>query len=334
MPLNPNRLRRIRSFLNQHNKISLLMAVLGMLLSSWMGCVHAAPTTDGVSAQSDRRFDRSHYLIPGFSNHLIDIDILVYHDLLSARRAAKRHDTLRLRIALADANGHLLQMATPPTLAGLRDRIVSVAEEIQAQSPAFNARTWIGLIASIQHLSIPKADRSAREQLLQTAHLGQEHAKKGHWRQASSQIAQLTAEIEITAHVFPTADLRQHVRTAIEAASHGTPLWKDAARAVDAAINDTQWLIRPNGQNMIRAYDSAVAAYAEWPQAWDSRKSLRQAAWYLQRTNDMHKLGSEFEKAAVSNLNLPTIAHLQHVLALDIHHSRDKMSHPAPRLPG
>lgn len=334
MPLKPNRLRRIRSFLNQRNKISLLMMLLGMMLTGWMGCVHAAPTTDGVSAQSDRRFDHNHYLIPGFSNHLIDIDILVYHDLLSAKSAAKRHDILRLRIALADANGHLLQMATPPALAGLRDRIVTVEEGIQARTPVFSTDAWKGLITSIQRLPMPKADRSARQQLLHTAYLGQEHAKKGHWRQASSQIAQLTAEIEITAHVFPTADLRQQVRTAIEAASHGAPLWKDAARAVDTAINDTQWLIRPNGQNMIRAYDSAVAAYAEWPQAWDSRKSLRQAAWYLQRTNDMHKLGSEFEKAAASSLNLPTIAHLQHVLALDIHHSRDKMSHPAPRLPG
>lgn len=333
MSLQPSRSQQTRGASPHLGKTAWLFA-LGIALASWLGCVHAAPAQDSVSAQADRRFDRSHYLIPGFSTHLIDIDILVYHDLLSARRAANRHDTLRLRIALANANGHLLQMATPPALAGLRDRIVSVAESIDARSPTYEADAWDGLLASIKRLPMPKADRSARDQLMKTVHRAQDLATQGQWRSAGSEIKRLIAQIEITAHVFPTADLRHRIGSAILAASHGTPLWEPSTQAIDAAIVDTQWLIRPGGQNMIRAYDSAVAAYAEWPSAPDSRRSLRQASWYLGHAEGMHDLATKFEKAAGSStLDLPAIAHLQHVLALDIHRSRDKMSHPAPHQP-
>ncbi|AOU97928.1 hypothetical protein BI364_08080 [Acidihalobacter yilgarnensis] len=291
---------------------------------AWAATQHAK-----TSAKSDQQFDRSHYLIPGFSAHLIDIDLLVYQDLRAAQRAAARHDTLRLRIALADANGHLLQMATPPALAGLRDRIVMVSESLSNPVPSNAAASWDGLIGSIKRLPIPSADRSARNQLLAAAQRGQALAQTGRPKAAREQIKHLVAEIEITAHVFPIAHLRKEVRSAVDAASHGGPRWQAANKAIHQAISNTQWLIRPLGRNMIHAYDSAVAAYAEWPRTAESRRSLNQAAWYLTQVAPMRSLASQFRTAARNPaLGLPGIAHLQHILALDIHHSRDALSQP------
>jgi hypothetical protein len=89
----------------------------------------------------------------------------------------------------------------------------------------------------------------------------------------------------------------------------------------------TQWLLHPDGRNLIQAYDSAVAAYTEWPESGASRASLRQAYWYLGHTREARSLMSQFLAASRNpDLDLPTIAHLQHTLALYIHHSRDPAS--------
>lgn len=279
------------------------------------------------STPSDRHFDHDHYLIPGFSAHLIDTDMLVYQDLLAARRAARRRDTLRLRIALADANGHLLQMATPPALASLRDHIVSVSDGLRRAAAGHAALPWAPLIQSIRRLPMPNADRSARKRLLSTAGRGQALAEAGRFKAARLRIHRLISEIEITAHVFPIVRLRREVRSAVDAASHGGPHWQGASQAIKRAIHDTQWLIHPAGRDMIRAYDAAVAAYAEWPRQYDARRSLGQASWYLQHVSAMRRLADRFRKVADEHpLSLSDIAHLQHQLALGIHRSRDALS--------
>lgn len=313
------------------HRLTVLGLVIGLFISS--NPVLAQQTTlsqNGGTAQTKPRFLRPLYIIPGFSRHLIQNNYIIHQDLGIAKRAANHRDTLRLRIALADANGHLLQMETPPALAGLRDQLVAVSEQLD-QSGRGDPRdpNWDSLLNNIQRAPLPSLYHSARAKLEKMAQQAQTLANAGHLHSARTVISKLMAEIEITAHIFPTNQLRYRIQKAILDASHDRPRWGKTTKAISEATEKTQWLLQPVGQDLIKAYDANVAAYIEWPQSDNSRKSLRLAYLYLEHIPQTHKLAQAFLDASRNpSLQLHVIIHLQNILALYIHRSRSAKASP------
>lgn len=301
------------------------LALLSMAQSS--GAYADTTHTSSVTA-SELQQKTPHYLIPGFSSHLIAANLMVYRDLRLAEHADSRHDTLKLRIALADANGHLMQMATPSALTDLHDRVIRVENRLKNNQHGGKDSAWKALFASIDHLAVPSVDHLAHKRLLKIADHAHKLAQEGQIKAAHAQIKRLIAKIDITAHVYPIKHLRSEVNSAVTFASHGGPLWVKAKKAIQHAIHDTRWLINPTGRHMMHAYDAAVTAYASWPNTRIARHSLEKASWYLRHVSHMHSLERQFYSAAHNHkLTIDDITHLQDALAVKIQRSRNKTKH-------
>lgn len=294
-----------------------------MALALW------SPTSYGGTAESP--LSASHYLIPGFSNHLLSDGHLIYSDLLEARNAVRGHHTLALRLALADASAHLLQLSTPPSLAGLRQQMVTLRQALGGQHGTAPAAAWASLIASIGKLPMHRADQAARARLRRTAERGRQLTAKGDIAGARAELSKLVAEIEITSHVFPITAVRKSVGDAVKAASAFTPRWVHARKAIALALQQTRWITGREAEHMIHAFDAMVAAYVQFPDSpARSRGSLRHAVWWLgfdRRDGDgdgdaalLH--GIRQAARARSKLTLQLIGKLQTRLAYSIHHER------------
>lgn len=310
-------------------KLARYLWVFGLLIASFLSSHVAQAQPKNVidqtpTAQDKPQIEGTHYLIPGFSRYLIENNYVINQDLHIAERVANHHDTLRLRIALADANGHLLQMATPPALVGLRDQIVAVSEQLDQARAAANDPNWGGLLSSIRHVRLPSTYESARTVLEKTALNAQKLAVSGHLHSSQALITELISEIEITAHVYSIDQLRNDIQKAIMASSHANPHWIKTIQAISKATSKTRWLLQPSGRHLIQGYDAAVAASVEWPEANLSRESLRLAYRYLNQSHKAKDLAQNFLDASRDPaLSLPAITHLQNALALYIQESRN-----------
>ena len=300
--------------------------LLLLLLTSW------APAGYGnTGSATESRLSATHYLIPGFSNHLLHDGLLIYEDLLEARNAAHGHHTLALRLALADASGHLLQLSTPPSLAGLRQQMMTVRQALSGRDKSSPSEAWTALIASIDKLPMHRADRAARARLRRTAERGRQLTSKDDIPSARAELSKLVAEIEITSHVFPIATVRKSVGTAVDAASAFTPHWSKARKAIADAIGETRWITRPEADHMIHAFDAMVAAYVQFPDSpAQAHRSLQHALWWLSHDHSDgdgdgdSALLHDIRQAArtQSKLTLQRIGRLQTRLAYSIHHER------------
>ncbi|MEJ2479261.1 MAG: hypothetical protein P8Y78_03620 [Acidihalobacter sp.] len=302
------------------------LLLLLLLLTCW------APAGYGdTGSTAESPLSATHYLIPGFSNHLLHDGLLIYEDLLEARNAVRSHRTLSLRLALADASGHLLQLSTPPSLAGLRQQMMTVRQALSGQDKTSPSAAWAALIASIDKLPMHRADRAARARLRRTAERGRHLTAKGNAAGARAELSKLVAEIEITSHVFPIATVRKNVGIAVKAASAFTPRWSKARKAIADAIGETRWITRPEANHMIHAFDAMVAAYVQFPDSSaQARRSLQHARWWLSRDRSDgdgdgdSALLHDIRQAARAHdkLTLQRIGRLQTRLAYSIHHER------------
>ena len=303
-----------------------LSLLLALLLSFW-------PLASFGSARSvaESSLSANHYLIPGFSNHLLYDGRLIYEDLQEARIAARAKHTLALRLALADASGHLLQLATPPSLAGLRQQMVAVRQALDGRSRTSPDAAWAALILSIKKLPMHRADRSARTRLRRTAEQGRNLTAAGDLAGARSELSKLVAEIEITSHVFPITAVRKSVGAAVNAASAFTPRWPQAREAITRSLSQTRWIMRAEAGHMIHAFDATVTAYVQFPDSPSrARNSLQHAVWWLSRDRSDGDgdgdatLLHDIRQAARphSKLTLQLIGELQTRLAYSIHHER------------
>jgi hypothetical protein len=273
----------------------------------------------------------NHYLIPAFSNHLLYDGRLIYEDLQEARIAARAKRTLALRLALADASAHLLQLATPPSLAGLRQQMVAVRQSLDGRSKTPPDAAWAALIGSIEKLPMHRADQPARTRLNRTAEQGKKLAAEGDLAGARAELSKLVAEIEITSHVFPITAVRKSVGAAVKAASAFTPRWAQAQKAIASSLDQTRWIMRAEAGHMIHAFDATVAAYVQFPNSPSrARNSLQHAVWWLSRDRSDGDgdgdaaLLHDIRQAARphSKLSLHVIGVLQTRLAYSIHHER------------
>ena len=284
-----------------------------------------------VQASSESPLSANHYLIPGFSDHLLYDGRLIYEDLQEARIAVRAKRTLALRLALADTSGHLLQLATPPSLAGLRQQMVAVRQALAGQGRTPPDAAWAALIASIEKLPMHRADQAARARLHRTAEQGRKLTAEGDLAAARAELSKLVAEIEITSHVYPITAVRKSVAEAVGAASAFTPRWAQARKAIARALDQTHWIMSAEAGNMIHAFDATVAAYVQFPDsAARARTSLLHAFWWLSRDrrdgdgDGDAQLQHDIRQAAQSRskLTLQAIGKLQTRLAYSIHHER------------
>lgn len=248
-----------------------------------------APCGASAAAATAPPLSAGHYLIPGFSEHLLTEGRLIYDDLEQARNAARDHHALALRLALADASGHLLQLATPPALSGLREQMV-VLKRLLATRPGVRAvPAWRRLIALIGKLPLHRADRAARARLQWNAEQGLKLSAKGDATGARRELSKLISEIEITSHVFPITAVRESVGGAVTAASALSPRWPQASSSIDTALQQTRWITSAEASHMVRAFDALVAAYVQQPDSLaDARRSLRLAARWLSFNRSDH----------------------------------------------
>lgn len=285
-------------------------------------------STAGVS---ESPLSANHYLIPGFSNHLLIYGRVIYGDLEEAKVAVRAHHTLALRLALADASGHLLQLATPPSLAPLRQQMVAVRQALSSAGTSHPDAAWKALIARIKRLPMHRADQAARLRLLRTAEEGRKLAQQGNLVGARNDLSRLVSEIEITSHVFPITSVRKNVSAAVDAASAFTPKWAKAKRAIKRAVRQTRWLINPEASRMIHAFDEIVAAYVQLPDSpARSHLDLQHAVWWLHfdhADHDGDKDNSLLQAIRLaagprSKLTLKLIGHLQTHMADNIRQER------------
>lgn len=318
-----NLLKRYESHLPPRERKPYLF-VLALMLCFWPLSGNCAPSKTVAHQQP---LSANHYLIPGFSDHLIAYGRLVYEDLEEARNAANAHRTLALRLALADASGHLLQLSTPPRLAALRDQMVTVRQALEGRNGSSPEAAWSTLINMIKHLPLRRADQDARTRLLLTAEQGQNLTQNGDIEAASKQLQKLISEIEITSHVFPISAVRKSVGAAVTAASALSPRWSAAAHSIAQALLQTRWIIRPLAEHDIHAFDDLVAAYVQWPEdPTQAKASLQYALRWLSLDYTNHALMLAVRKAVRSpSLNLHVIGHLQTQLAATI-----RQSHQTP----
>jgi hypothetical protein len=298
------------------------LLLLLLLTAPFLPTSYADTKPEGESPLS-----ANHYLIPDFSNHLLQEGRLIYGDLLEARDAERAKHTLALRLALADASGHLLQLSTPPSLAGLRQQMVAVRQALAGDGGTTPATAWAALIKSIKELPMHRADQPARVRLHRTAERGRQLTARGDLAGARAELSKLIGEIEITSHVFPITTVRKSVGDAVKAASAFTPHWKQAHKAIAEALRETRWITTPEAERMIHAFDAMVAAYVQFPDSTSrARNSLQHAVWWLKfdRHQGDASLLQDLRRAAQphSNLSLQFIGELQTRLAYDIHHDR------------
>ncbi len=301
--------------MTQHSLRYILLFSLSLWLTLFVGAQAQTISTP------DKTLSATHYLIPGFSTHLIRYGRLIYHDLLNARAAAKSHHILDLRISLADASGHLLQMGTPPKLAPLHNQMVSVQQALATVNRQETTQAWQKLITMIQQLPMYKADNAARIRLLKTANKGLQYSLEGRHSTAWREIADLIAEIEVPKMVFPMAVMRKIIGAAVLNAAEFTPKWSALNQGINLAIDKIHWITSARAARHIHAFDALVAAYVAFPDnPAFAHLSLRHAAWWLGLNHIHSRLRHAIlVSASSSTLKLHQIDVLQTHLAQKIH---------------
>lgn len=309
------------SVINTH-----ILALIFLLTTnlSWITNAHATDfphtATNRTTSNNDtpsNTLSATHYLIPGFSNHLLEYGRLVYYDLINAERAAAAKRLLNMRISLANANGHLLQMGTPPELSQLRNQLISIQQSLLSQKIGRAVSEWETLKNMIRNLPMHRADQSARHRLLDSANQGLSATLKNQFRPAFRDNHILIREIEIPSSVFPIQKLRNIVNQAVNNAASFNPNWKALVTQIKRAKSMVHWLSTPNASRDIHGYDALIAAYVAFPEnSAYARLQLKHAAWWLGLSHHHRALRRKILTAAhSSSLNLKMIDKLQTQLA-------------------
>jgi hypothetical protein len=218
----------------------------------------------------------------GFSLQILSEGRQVYDDLKDAEAAAQQHNTLDVRLALADTGRDLAALETPSAFRALEVQRKIIQGDLKKSEQLSENELWVPISAALEHdlIVVPRSTAGQARYVSRKKTTAESAEKKS----AMRPVNELMSAVRYDIQVFPLHKVQEDVNSARRSANLREPYWSGVVEAVRSALAQVHSFSNIQAHGLLQAYYLAADAYSLWPDQPEVIRYLKKTAQELRKT--------------------------------------------------
>ncbi|MGC1953957.1 MAG: hypothetical protein WA970_15590 [Gammaproteobacteria bacterium] len=219
----------------------------------------------------------------GFSLQILSEGRQVYEDLNDAQAAAQQHNTIDVRLALADTVRDLGALETPSAVRALRAQRKIIQGDLKKSEKLSADDLWVPISAALEHdlIVVPTTTAGQARHVASKKTAAESAEKKSAVQPVDDE---LMSAVRYDVQVFPLRKVQEDVNSARRSADLPQPYWPGVVEAVRSALTTVHSFSNIQAHGLLKAYYLAADAYSLWPDKPEVIRYLKKTAQELRKT--------------------------------------------------